>query len=425
MKFVATINDETLSESTDHDYELRYIDIGNVDSLGRINNTVNYKFQEAPSRARRKVQTGDIIISTVRTYLQAITQIEDLETNDLIVSTGFAVVRPKRSILAPGFCKYLFRDPKFLWEVTSRSVGVSYPAINATELANIYVDIPGLKVQEKISEYLDKEISRIDALIEEKKRMKIILEEKSNAFVNRIIERGINPSAELKPAGISWLNQIPAHWESLRLKYLAIYQVSNVDKVRSESEQPVILCNYTDVYNNDFINADMELMSASANEHEIHKFRLKEGDIIITKDSESWNDIAIPAYVVTSTEDLLCGYHLAIIRTISKKLNRKFLFYCLKSKVIRLQLELVSKGVTRFGLPIGAIGCLKLPIPPLNEQNEIITQIERFEKYRKQHVQLINKSVDILKERRVTLISEAVAGKNKAYMEVNGDAFKL
>ncbi|GIX39126.1 MAG: hypothetical protein KatS3mg128_0175 [Silanimonas sp.] len=93
LKYAATINDEALSESTDADFELAYIDIGNVDSQGRVHDIVNYRFEDAPSRARRIVRNGDVIISTVRTYLQAIAPIENPPDN-LIVSTGFAVVRP-------------------------------------------------------------------------------------------------------------------------------------------------------------------------------------------------------------------------------------------------------------------------------------------------------------------------------------------
>jgi type I restriction enzyme S subunit len=129
LKYVSTINAESLSEATFPDYELQYVDIGNVDSYGTVHDIVAYRFEDAPSRARRMVRHGDIIISTVRTYLQAIYPVENPPEN-LIVSTGFAVVRPNVDFLDPGFCKYALRENKFLWEVESRSTGVSYPAIN-------------------------------------------------------------------------------------------------------------------------------------------------------------------------------------------------------------------------------------------------------------------------------------------------------
>ena len=75
LKHVATINDEALGEDTDPDHEIRYVDISNVDSSGRFREIPSYRFGQAPSRARRRVRHGDVMISTVRTYLQAIAQV--------------------------------------------------------------------------------------------------------------------------------------------------------------------------------------------------------------------------------------------------------------------------------------------------------------------------------------------------------------
>jgi type I restriction enzyme S subunit len=143
IKYVATINDESLGEDTNPKFELKYVDIGNVDSTGNIHEFATYLFDNAPSRARRIVRDGDIIISTVRTYLQAIAPIQ-LPPDNLIVSTGFAVVRPKPEKLDSGYCKYAFRESGFLHEVMARSVGVSYPAINTSELSNIPIYVPSL-----------------------------------------------------------------------------------------------------------------------------------------------------------------------------------------------------------------------------------------------------------------------------------------
>ncbi len=144
LKYAATINDESLPEATEPDYELQYIDIGNVDSYGTVHDVVAFKFEEAPSRARRITRHGDVIVSTVRTYLQAIAPIENPPEN-LIVSTGFAVVRPKGSLFDARFCKYAVREKHFLWEVESRSTGVSYPAINASDLADIRINLPDIE----------------------------------------------------------------------------------------------------------------------------------------------------------------------------------------------------------------------------------------------------------------------------------------
>ena len=85
-----------------------------------------------------------------------------------------------------------------------------------------------------------------------------------------------------------WTSELPLSWEYKPLKAVSSYNVSNVDKLSSENEIPVYLCNYTDVYNNEFLNFKIQFMQATATPHEISRFKLHENDIIITKDSESW-----------------------------------------------------------------------------------------------------------------------------------------
>ena len=101
LKFVATYNDDVIDETTPPETEILYVDISAVDALDGIRMKEPMAFSAAPSRARRRVKHGDTIISTVRTYLRAIARVRTPEEN-LIVSTGFAVIRP-RADLSPDF----------------------------------------------------------------------------------------------------------------------------------------------------------------------------------------------------------------------------------------------------------------------------------------------------------------------------------
>lgn len=105
-----------------------------------------------------------------------------------------------------------------------------------------------------------------------------------------------------------------SEWRNVRVKDIADVIVSNVDKKSRSGEQPVRLCNYMDVYKNDFIRPTMNLMHATATPKEVAKFHLEVADVLITKDSEDPSDIAVPALVEETAPDLLCGYHLAIVR---------------------------------------------------------------------------------------------------------------
>jgi type I restriction enzyme S subunit len=209
---------------------------------------------------------------------------------------------------------------------------------------------------------------------------------------------------------LEWQRQLPSSWTIIPLKAAARYCVSSVDKISSEDELPVRLCNYTDVYNNEFITPQLELMPSTATLGEIARFRLKENDVVITKDSESWDDIAVPALVIKASEDLVCGYHLAIIRSDPKRLLGRFLFRCLQSMLLRLPLELASTGVTRFGLPKEEIGKFKLPIPPLEVQQNIAayldvetTQIDSLVSGKQEMLFLLQEKRAVVEAQTVTL----------------------
>ena len=192
------------------------------------------------------------------------------------------------------------------------------------------------------------------------------------------------------------------------MKSIASFWVSNVDKVPNDDEEPVLLCNYADVYHNDYITLELELMRTTATEAEISKFGLQVGDIIITKDSESWDDIAIPALVVETNESLVCGYHLAMIRPNHRFVDSQFLFRCFQSKSLRIQLELASTGVTRYGLPKGEIGNFTLPLPPLPTQRRIASYLDRETAQIDALIAAKERLLQLLAEKRQALITRAV-----------------
>ena len=148
-------------------------------------------------------------------------------------------------------------------------------------------------------------------------------------------------------------------------------RLSGVDKKITPSEQAVQLCNYTDVYNNSFIYADMDFMAATASEREISNCSVAIGDVLITKDSETHDDIGVPALVREDIPNLVCGYHLAILRPSSSELDGAYLFYALSTGEVQRQFHSYANGITRFGLRKADIGLVEIPLPPLPEQRAI------------------------------------------------------
>lgn len=279
-----------------------------------------------------------------------------------------------------------------------------------SELGKEKIILQTIEEQIAISKFLDYKLPKIDRFISKKKQLIKLLNEQKAGIINHAITKGIDPNTTMKDSGIEWLGNIPEHWEVMKLKYVADCFPSNIDKHTKEDEQQVRLCNYTDVYKNDFIINNMNLMIASASVDQIEKFSLLKGDVIITKDSETANDIAVPAFVKEDLENVVCGYHLSVLRP-SSKLVGEYLFRTLQCKSINIQFELCSNGVTRVGLGVYDMKKARIPIPPINEQKLIISHIEKETSQLNQLIQTIEKEIALTQEYRTALIAEAVTGK--------------
>ena len=204
------------------------------------------------------------------------------------------------------------------------------------------------------------------------------------------------------------IGELPEQWEARPLRSVAEYAISSVDKTISEDETPVRLCNYTDVYHNDYITPGLDFMRATASKDEISKFGLSVDDVVITKDSEAWNDIGVPALVRETTDDLVCGYHLALLRPRKHLMDGSFLFRCFQAKPIQLQLELSARGITRFGLSKSDIGATRIPVPPLQQQRAIADYLDRRTARLDALVVANERVLSLLAEKRQALITRAV-----------------
>ena len=216
------------------------------------------------------------------------------------------------------------------------------------------------------------------------------------------------PYPSYKDSGVKWFASIPASWEALKLKYVATVQPSNVDKKSEDGELPVKLCNYVDVYYHDRITADMDFMLATATEAEKRKFQLRAGDVCVTKDSEEWSDIAVPACVAEDVPDLLCGYHLALVRPRVGHTHGQFLAWAFSARGVNDQFRVEANGITRFALGQDALCNALFPVPPLDEQQAIASFLDRETVKIDALVKKMERLVELLQEQRTARISHAV-----------------
>ena len=172
---------------------------------------------------------------------------------------------------------------------------------------------------------------------------------------------------------------IPEGWRLVRLGDVAEVAFSGVDKRTIEGEFPVKLCNYTDVFYNRRIQEGMDFMPATATQSELKRWALKQGDVLFTKDSETADEIGIPAFVADDLTDVLCGYHLGLARPSQATVNGSFLARTLASRTSAQEFGRIANGVTRFGLTLEATRSIPILLPPLREQRAIATVLDSID----------------------------------------------
>lgn len=416
LKYLCTYNDEVLADSIRNDYEIEYVDIGSVSATEGVTKTESLVYENAPSRARRIVRDGDVIISTVRTYLEAIAPIDNPPSN-LVVSTGFAVVRPNKS-LYKGYAAYCLRASGFIKEVVAQSVGVSYPAINATDLVNIKAPEPTLEEQQKIANFLDHETAKIDTLIEKQQQLIALLKEKRQAVISHAVTKGLNANAPMRDSGVEWLGEVPEHWKILTVRNLIRAQILETQD-GNHGEQHPVAAEYVDdgipflmannVQKGKISNDDCKYISLKR----ANKLRIgfaKAGDVLLTHKGTVGEVGLIPESI--DEPYWMLTPQVTYYRWSHQEYFNKYFYMQFQSKFTQEQLKVIGgKQSTRAYVGLVAQGDLLLVVPPLNEQVQIYTDLEYSVGKYENLVSKAESTVILLNERRTALISAAVTGK--------------
>ncbi len=405
LKYATGINQEVLPESTDPDYMLKYVDISNVDSYGAILDAQEMSFENAPSRARRIVRHGDTIISTVRTYLRAIGLIAHPPEN-LIVSTGFAVLRPISEMNAK-FLWRLVQSDEFVNTVVTYSEGVGYPAINPGRLGNLFTWLPPLPEQCAIATFLDRETTKINTLIAKKERLVELLQEKRAALISQAVTKGLDPTVPMKDSGIEWLGEIPAHWEVKRLKFVAKffgggtpskdildYWSGDIPWVSPKDMKAEIVYDAEDH------------ITEYAIEHSATRL-IQTGAVLIVVRSGILRHsipVAINVRPVALNQDMKALVAEPFLRA-------GYLASLIRGHEGALLVEWRKEGATVESIEFELLANTPCPIPPLFEQQAIANYLDHETAKIDALISRIREGIEKLKEYNTALISAAVTGK--------------
>lgn len=307
-----------------------------------------------------KVVPDCFTLNIVFAWEQAVATTSD-EEEGFIASHRFPQYKAKDNAACIDFLHRFFLSPrgKYLLGIASPGGAGRNKTLGQKEFGRVVIPTPPFPEQKKIARILstwDKAIETVDKLIENSQQQK-------KALMQQLL------------TGKKRLTGFSGEWKKVRLKEIAEILVSNVDKKSNPKETAVMLCNYTDVYYNDYITGSINFMQATAKKSEIQKFQLKKGDVVVTKDSETPGDIAIPALVDEDIENLVCGYHLAIIRPRRKLAVGDFLAALFSMPETRYYFFTLANGATRFGLNISSIQNARFNVPDIEEQKAISARI--------------------------------------------------
>lgn len=400
IKYLCSYNDDVLLESTAPDFSFYYIEIGSVEYGKGIIEMQHVQFADAPSRARRLVRENDIIISTVRTYLKAVAAIP-ISDKPLVASTGFVVIRPKN--VNPIFLKYAILSDATISLIESYSVGISYPAINASQVVGFKIPVPKLKEQQSIADFLDTQCAHIDSVIEKTHTAIEEYKKLKQAVITQAVTKGIRPNREIKDSGIEWIGEIPKEW--------AVQRIKTIFSLRDERNYlPLEEVNLISLYTNKGVvqHSDLEKTTGNkASNADGYKI-VCENDIIVNIilcwmgaiGRSSYHGVTSPAYdIYVPSKTIECRFYHHYFRT------KGFSGDCYKR----------GKGIMamRWRTYSDQFRDIKVVVPPLEEQQEILNYLDEKTAAIDSLIQKKEQLIIELEAYKKSLIYEYVTGKKE------------
>lgn len=401
IKYLARYNYDTLTESCSPDFEFNYIDIGSVTYGKGITTFQKFKFKDSPSRARRVVTPGDILISTVRTYLRAIACVNKSSIPQ-IASTGFLVLQADSSKLPPQFLMYAVLADSFICNVEAHSVGISYPAINASQIVHFKIPLPPSTEQIPLINYLDNHCSKIDVLlskihssIEEYKKLK-------QAVIMQAVTKGVRGEREMKDSGVEWIGAIPKDWDILNL----VAHTSMLTPMRDRPENldgPIPWIRIED-FDGKYISSSKASLGVSKETVRSMNLKIYPVGTILCTSSCIMGKCAIVSRELVSNQRFI-----GIIP--DQNTCENFLYYLMLSNSERM--NYLATGALQANLSRSSFEHLKVQFPSYQEQKEISDYLDttcaEIDKLIAKKEQLV-KELECYKK---SLIYEVVTGKRE------------
>lgn len=350
-------------------------------------------------KANKFSEINDILIS-VRAPIGAI----NISDKVYGIGRGLAAIRGIKHS-----SKYLFYFFTSLTEyLNSEGTGSTFTAISTSKLKEVIIPNISLEEQTKIAKYLDYQTAIIDQLILQKEKLIELLKEKKQAVINEAVTKGLNPKAKMKDSGIEWLGEVPEHWSVSFLKRFCLKITDGAHfspKTEFEGRNYISVKDVDEFGNIDLINCK-KISQADFDGLVRNGCQPSMKDVLLTKDGTIGR-----AAVVKDDNDFVSLSSLGIITPNDKKLDSEYLRLFLISGINVDQMFSLIAGAALTRLTIEKMKHLVITIPPINEQREIVSRLEKKVVGFDNSIEIISTQIEKLKEYRQSIISEAVTGK--------------
>ena len=278
--------------------------------------------------------------------------------------------------------------------------------LDASQYFDEPAGFPPLPEQTQIAAFLDRETAKIDALVAEQRRLMALLKEKRQAVISHAVTRGLNPDAPMKPSGIEWLGDVPAHWEVRRVKSVSTFTTSG-PRGWSENvgEEGSLFVQSGDLNQTLGVEFTTSKRVNVGNDAEAARTLLSDGDVVICITGAKTGNVAV---CLSIPEAAYINQHLCLIRPNQDVLS-VFLGVLLKCNLGQTYFDFSQYGLKQ-GLSLEDVREAPVLVPPLGEQSAIVSYVGAESAKSDTLTTEAQRAIDLLQERRTALISAAVTG---------------
>jgi type I restriction enzyme S subunit len=349
----------------------------------------------------KHVESGDFVIS-LRSFQGGIERSEHRGC----VSPAYTVLRPHASMHG-AFCRYLLKSEGYVHALQAMTDGIrDGKSISYQQFGQVVVPAPPRSEQINLAHFLDHETAKIDGLISEQERLLDLLKEKRQAVISHAVTKGLNPNAPMKPSGIDWLGDVPAHWGVLTIRSVSTFMTSGPrgwsDRIGDEGALFVQSGDLDDAQGVAFGSAKRVIVAKDA---EATRTRIAAGDVLVCITGANTGKVAVCRAI---PEPAHINQHLCLVRP-ELKVDSQFLALVLASWVGQTYFDLAQYGLKQ-GLSLAGVANAPVPLPPSNEQRAIVALVADAVETLASLTAEAQAAIGILTERRAALISSAVTG---------------